>query len=115
MVIQRGDVWWAELPKPIGSHPAGRRPVLVIQTNALNNSNLNTVVIVVLTSNVKLGQVPSNVYLEAKTTGLEKDSVVNVSQLFTINKSFLEDLICNLSDSLMHKVDKGLKFVMGIS
>src|SRR5437879_2869912 len=108
MVIQRGDIWRATLPKAMGSHPSGRRPVLVIQSNNLNNSRINTVVIAVLTSNVKLGQAPSNIYLKAKATGLDRDSIMNASQLFTIDKVELEDFVCTLPPMLMEHVDTRL-------
>ena len=115
MVISRGEIDWGNLSKPVGSIPAGRRPVLVIQADRLNHSPLNTVVIVTLTSNLKLGQIPTNVYLRAKLTGLERDSIVNVSQIATLNKSSLDEFICDLSDTQMEQVEEGLKMVLGFN
>src|SRR5262249_22066324 len=106
MVIHRGDIYWATLSQPLGSIPAGRRPVVIIQSTHLNHSTINTVVIVTLTSNLKLGQIRSNVYLRARLTGLDVDSVVNASQIATIDKASLDDFICALAEKIMLRVDE---------
>lgn len=95
------------------SGPAGRRPVVVIQSDDLNHSSINTVVILSLTTNLKLGQIPGNVYLRAKITGIDRDSIINVSQISTIDKSLLDSAICMLSDSIMMKVEEGVKGILG--
>jgi mRNA interferase MazF len=89
MVISQGEVWWADLPDPEGSGPGFRRPVVVIQCDALNRSRISTVVCVPLTSNLKWSLAPGNVRLSARLTGLPKDSVANVSQNVTVDKLFL--------------------------
>ena len=81
MVVQQGEVWWAELPDPVGSGPGFRRPVLIVQGQALNNSRIATVICVPLTSNLRWETAPGNVRLPAQSTGLPKDSVANVSQI----------------------------------
>lgn len=115
MVISRGEVWWATLPKAHGSTPAGRRPVLVIQSNDFNNSDIRSVVVTILTTNLKLARFAGNVYLAAGAFGLPRDSVVNTSQIFTLDKSTLESIICNLPDKMIQKVDQAIKMVLGLT
>ena len=93
MVVQRGEIWWANLPEPVGSEPGFRRPILVIQSDDFNRSRIATIIALVITSNIKLAQAPGNVLLPSKVTGLSKDSVANVSQVITIDKSFLSEKI----------------------
>lgn len=112
MVIYRGEIWWADLPQPVGSEPGYRRPVLVIQEDMFTNSNIQTVIVAVITSNLALAAAPGNVLLPRKYTGLLKDSVVNVSQVFSINKSFLSERIGSLSIDLQEQVDDGLRMVL---
>src|SRR6266540_1757108 len=89
MVVERGQVWWADLAEPRGSEPGFRRPLLVVQDDAFNRSRLRTVVAVVLTSNLRLVEAPGNVLIPAKASGLPKDSVANVSQIITVDREFL--------------------------
>ncbi|HWX44203.1 MAG TPA: type II toxin-antitoxin system PemK/MazF family toxin [Solirubrobacteraceae bacterium] len=104
----RGELWWADLGLPRGSAPALRRPVLVISADRYNRSNLRTVTVVVLTSNVQLAALPGNVAVPADVAGLEADSVVNVTQIATIDRGALEEQIGTLPDWLMALVDAGL-------
>ncbi len=90
-MIQRGEIWWASLPEPTGSEPGYRRPVLVVQSDDFNRSRIATVIALVITSNTKLGQAPGNVYLPQKLTGLPRDSVANVPQIITVDKSLLTE------------------------
>jgi mRNA interferase MazF len=85
LVVQRGEIWWANLPEPTGSEPGFRRPVLVVQSDEFNQSRIATVIAVVLTSNLKLAQAPGNVLLPSKATHLSKDSVANISQVITVD------------------------------
>lgn len=112
--MHRGEVWWAELPMPRGSEPGYRRPVLIIQTDHFNRSNISTIVVVSITSNLNLGQVPGNVTLPRKETGLSKDSVANVSQVLTFDKTFFVDCIGTLPAALFHKVEAGLRLILGL-
>ena len=114
MVIQRGEIWWASLEEPRGSQPGYRRPMLVIQSNEFNCSRINTVMAVVITSNLRLAQAPGNVLLSAKSTGLKKDSVVNVSQVVTVDKSFLTEKIGKLTSQQIETVDNGLRLAMSL-
>jgi len=113
-VIQRGEIWWATLPVPVGSEPGYRRPVLIIQSDDFNRSRIATVIAVVITSNTRLAQAPGNVWLPRKVTGLSKDSVANVSQVITIDKSFLTELVGSLPLHLLEQVEEGLRLAMSL-
>lgn len=112
MVIYRGEIWWADLPQPVGSEPGYRRPVLIIQEDMFTNSNIQTVIVAIITSNLALEAAPGNVLLPKKSTGLLKDSVVNVSQVITIDKNFLSERIGSLNDDLQSQVDDGLRTIL---
>ena len=112
--MKRGDVWWATLPTPVDSGPGGRRPVVVIQNDEFTQSRIRTVVVLAITSNLRLAQAPGNVFLPADISGLEKDSVVNLSQLYTVAKSRLTDYVATLPDSLTDKIDEGLRLVLDL-
>jgi mRNA interferase MazF len=111
---KRGEIYWADLLEPVGSRPAYRRPVLVIQDNSFNASKLSTVIILNFTTNLQRTQAEGNVFIAASESGLPKDSVANVTQLYTINKLELTDRISQLSETLMDLVDDGLKLVLGL-
>jgi mRNA interferase MazF len=104
----RGELWWADLGLPRGSAPALRRPVLLISADPYNRSKLRTVTVVVLTGNAKLASLPGNVVVSADVAGLVVDSVVNVTQIATIDRVALEERIGALPDWLMAQVDTGL-------
>lgn len=110
--MNRGEIWWTSLPRPRGSGPGYRRPVLVIQADEFNRSNIRTVIVAAITSNVKLAQAPGNVMLSRTESGLPKDSVANVSQLITIDKAFLSKCVGTLPASLVRKVEGGLRLVL---
>jgi mRNA interferase MazF len=113
-VIQRGQVWWADLGEAHGSKPARRRPVLVIQADPYNASKLNTMLVAVITSNTGLAAMPGNVFIPATASGLSKDSVVNVTALITLDKTDLDPAVSQLPASLMHEVNRGLRRVIGL-
>jgi mRNA interferase MazF len=112
MVISQGEVWWADLPEPSGSEPGFRRPVLVVQGDAFNRSRIATVVCVPLTSNLRWTEAPGNVLLPSKVTGLPKDSVANVSQLVTLDKSSLTERVGKLSKAKLELVLFGIDVVL---
>jgi mRNA interferase MazF len=113
MVIAQGEVWWADLAEPIGSAPGYRRPVIVLQSDPLNRSQIATVVCVVLTSNLRWSIAPGNVLLAAKHTGLDRDSVANVSQLITIDKRQLTERAGKVPRKQMESVSSGIDLIMG--
>lgn len=114
MVIHRGEIWWAFLIQPTGSEPEYRRPVIVIQSNDFNLSQIRTVISVIITSNLKLSKAPGNILLRKKNTGLSKDSVANVSQIVTLDKSFLFERIGKLSSNQFKQLEEGLRLVLSL-
>lgn len=112
MVIKRGEIWWAELPEPTGSEPGYKRPLVIMQSNEFNDSNINTIIAATITTNMHLAAAPGNILLPAKKSKLPKKSVVNVSQLITIDKSFLIEKVYTLSNKLMEQIDNGVRLVL---
>jgi len=112
--MKRGEVWWADLPNPVGSGPGCKRPVLVVQSNPFNVSRIGTVVVVTITSNLALAEAPGNVRVAKSDSGLSQPSVVNVSQLITLDRSVLTSKVETLAGAAMDKVDSGLKLVLGL-
>ncbi|MGH7920864.1 MAG: type II toxin-antitoxin system PemK/MazF family toxin [Candidatus Dormibacteraceae bacterium] len=113
MRVAQGDVWWAELPVPRGSEPGFRRPVVVVQGDALNRSRLATVVCVPLTSNLRWAQAPGNVLLQPISTGLPKDSVANVSQIIALDRADLTERAGTLPRRKLDAVLDGIDVVLG--
>lgn len=111
MVIDQGDIYWVELEPPIGSEPGYRHPHVVIQNNLFNHSRIGTVVVCALTSNVKRALVPGNVLLERGEANLPKQSVVNISQLFTVDKSQLGEKIGTLSPHRLQQILEGVRLL----
>ena len=112
--VQRGEIWWADLPEPRGSDPGFRRPVLVVQADSFNRSRIPTVVVAVITRNLHLAHAPGNVLLAAKASGLPRDSVVNVAQLFTLDRGFLSEQAGTLPKRVQTAVDAGLRLVLDL-
>jgi mRNA interferase MazF len=112
-VIARGDVWWADLPAPTGSAPGFRRPVVVVQSDALNRSRLGTIVCVPLTSNLGWGEAPGCVLLTARTSGLPRDSVANATQIVTLDRSILTERVGKLSRAKLDLVLTAVDVVLG--
>ena len=104
----------AELPVPAGSGPGFRRPLLIIQSNEFNKSKIKTIIAAVITSNLRLSAAPGNILLSAKKSKLSKESVINISQIITVDKSFLTEKASTLSQDIMVQVDEGLKLVMKV-
>lgn len=113
MVIAQGEIWWADLGEPIGSEPGYRRPLLIVQCDAFNQSRIATVVCVTLTSNLKLAEASGNVLLTKRQTGLEKDSVANISQLVTIDQSTLTECTGQVSRRELDRVLSGIDVLLG--
>lgn len=113
-MIQRGDVWWVELDEPHGSAPGYRRPVLVVQSDAFNRSRIGTVVALTLTSNLRLADAPGNVLVPRRASGLPRDSVVNVSQIVTLDRADLAECAGQLPKEVLRQVDRGVKLVLDL-
>ena len=112
-MIAQGEIWWADLGEPIGSAPGFRRPVVVVQGDALNRSRLGAVVCVPLTSNLKWADAPGNVLVTARSTGLDRDSVANVSLVVAIDRSQLTERAGKLPARRLEAVLAGIDIVLG--
>lgn len=110
--IQRGEIWWADLPEPRRSEPGYRRPVLVVQADSFNRSGIQTVLVAVITTNLELAEAPGNTLLPARSCGLRRDSVVNVSKVLTLDREFLTEHAGTLPARLQRSVDAGLRLVL---
>jgi mRNA interferase MazF len=113
MTPERGEIWWADLGDPRGSAPK-RRPVVIVQAEAYNRSTLRTVIAVAVTTNLRLAAMPGNVPLPAPATGLADDSVANVTQLVTLDRSHLDGKIGDVPPWLLEELDRGLARVLGL-
>ena len=111
--VAQGDIWWAALPEPAGSGPGYRRPVVVVQGNAVNRSRIATVVCVPLTSNLAWAEAPGNTLLAARTTGLPKDSVANASRVVTLDRSVLDERVGRLGPKQVTQILHGVGVVLG--
>jgi mRNA interferase MazF len=114
MVILRGEIWWAELGEPRGSEPGYRRPVLVVQADAFNRSRIRTVVAAAITTNLELAVAPGNVRLRRRDSKLDRESVVNVSQILTLDQRFLRERIGRLPAAVLGEVEAGLRLVLAL-
>ena len=114
MVIRRGQVYWLDLGQPRGSGPGYKRPGVVIQDNSFNRSNLNTVVVALLTTNLRLARMDGNVLLDPKPSGVDRPSVVNVTQILTVDKSDLVELMGAVSRAELERIDRGLRLVLSL-
>ena len=114
MVVERGQVWWADRGEPNGSGPGFRRPVLIISNDAFHRSRIRTVIAVVLTANLRLVDAPDNVLMPAKASGLPKDCVANVSQVVTLDKEFLTELAGRIKGRPLSDIDSGLRLVLSL-
>jgi mRNA interferase MazF len=113
MVIEQGDIWWADLPEPAGSEPGYRRPVIVVQGNAFNVSRIRTVICATVTSNVNLAKAPGNVFLPSHITGLPRDSVALVSQVVTLDRTFLTERVGHLPANVLDQILDGIELALG--
>ena len=112
--MRRGDIWWADLRPPHGSSPAKRRPVLVVQADSFNTSRISTVIAAVVTSNLRLATAPGNVALPKRVSKLPRDSVVNVSQIVTVDKSALTEQVSSLEPDTMNEISTGLRLLLDV-
>jgi len=108
----RGEIWWADLGIPFGSEPGFKRPVVIIQDDAFNRSQIQTIIVASITTNLDLTDAPGNIYLEREESMLSKDGVINISQISTIDKRRLTDKVCVLSQSTMAEIDYGIKLIL---
>ncbi len=115
MNFKKGEIWWADLDEPRGSEPGYRRPVVIVQSDYFNKSKIQTVIVAVISSNLSLAKAPGNIKLGAtKTIGLNKESIINVSQVITLDKSYLIEKTGKLSTNQKQELNEGLKLVLDI-
>jgi len=112
--VQRGEIWWAALDEPLGSEPGYRRPVVIVSSNEFNQSKISTVLVAIITSNLRLAAAPGNVSIAKKESGLSKESVVNVSQIITLDKSFLSKKLGRLPAKKRLLLNEGLRLVLSL-
>ncbi|HEX6710961.1 MAG TPA: type II toxin-antitoxin system PemK/MazF family toxin [Rubrobacter sp.] len=112
--MRRGEVWWAELSEPVVSEPGYRRPVFIVQSDDFNSSRIRTVIAVVLTTNLHLAEAPGNVPVSKEDAALPTDSVANVSQIITLDKTFLKERVSRVSDRIMMSVEDGIRTVIAL-
>jgi mRNA interferase MazF len=114
MVIERGQIWWADLGEPRGSSPGYHRPIVIIQSDFFNRTRINTLIATIITTNLRLAKMPGNILLSKRASGLEEESVVNVTQLFTIDRSDLLEFVGIISEHKMEQIEKGLRLVLSL-
>ena len=114
MVLSRGEIWWASIAAPRGSEPGFRRPVVVVQSDAFNLSAIQTVIVAVITSNTRLAAAPGNLTLTPEESGLPRESVVNTSQLITLDKQYLTQHVGSLPSDRLAALDEGLRLVLSL-
>lgn len=112
--MKRGEIWWVSLPEPYGSEPGYRRPMLIVQADSFNISAIKTVLCAAMTTNMNLGNAPGNVPVAPRRSGLSKPSVVNVSQLVTVDRTLMTERIKLLDAETMNRIDDGLRLVMNL-
>ena len=112
--MRRGEIWWASLQDPQGSGPGYRRPVVVVQSDSFNESRINTVIVAIITSNLNLAAAPGNVMIQQRVSMLPNDSIVNVSQVLTIDRSLLTEVVSKLPDRILDTIDDGLRLVVNL-
>ena len=112
--MKRGAIWWASLPEPTGSEPGYRRPVLIVQADEFNRSSIRTGICAAITSNLNLADAPGNVRLTPRASGLTSPSVVNVSQLLSVDRSRLTGRVKGLDAETMRQIDDGLRLAMNL-
>jgi mRNA interferase MazF len=110
----RGEIWRADYGIPYGSEPGFRRPVIILQNDFFNNSKINTTVVIPISSNLLLADVPGNIYMEKKDLKLGKDSVILVSQISVIDKERLIEKVSKINRDTMEKIENNILFVLGI-
>ena len=114
MVMIKGEIWWASLPNPRGSEPGKTRPVVIIQSDSINRSSIQTVICAIITSNTALANAPGNVLIEKSESKLGKASVINFSHIITIDKDYLRKIVSMSPKHIMNKINSGLKTILDI-
>jgi mRNA interferase MazF len=112
--MHRGDIWWSDLPDPNGSSSGYRRPVVIVQADAFTTSRIATVIVAAITSNLRLATAPGNIFLAAGESSLPRDSVINVSQLITLDKTILDTYVGRITTKTLEQLDDGIRLVLDV-
>ena len=112
--MQRGEIWWADLPESTGAAPGYRRPILLIQADAFTQSRIATVIALIITSTLRIATAPGNVLLRSAESGLPKDSVINVSQIVTLDKQLLDEQVGHVTATTLAAVEDGIRLVLDL-
>ena len=110
----RGELWWADYGIPYGSEPGYRRPVIILQNDFFNNSKMNTTIVIPLSTNLLLADVPGNIFIEKEESKLSKDSVILLSQMGVIDKQRLVEKITKINQNLMSDIENNIVFILGV-
>jgi len=113
-LLERGNIYWADIVTPRGSEPGYRRPIVIISANGFNTSRIGTVLAVAITSNTKLSNAPGNIFLSSEDSGLPKDSIINISQILTLDKSYIGEQITNLPRVVINDLENSLRLVLDL-
>jgi len=114
MVVRRGQIWWADLGESRGSSPGYERPVIVVQSNSFNNTKIESIIVAIVTTNLRLADMPGNIRLTKEVSGLDKESVVNITQLFTVDRKDCIQLIGILPNKKIEQINQGLSLVLSL-
>ena len=112
--MRRGQIWWTGMGEPSGSEPGYRRPAIIVSTNRLNESTISTVILAFLTTSARRERDRGVIEIAARGTGLPKDSFVNLTQIYTVDRRVLHSQIGRVPDALMADIDRGLRFVLAL-
>jgi mRNA interferase MazF len=112
--MTRGEIWWADYGVPYGSEPGFRRPVIILQNDFFNNSKINTTIVIPLSTNLILADVPGNILIEKNDSKLEKESVILLSQIGVVDKQRLIEKVSKINRSIMEKIENNIIFILGI-
>jgi len=113
-LLERGNIYWADIVTPRGSEPGYRRPIVIISANGFNTSRIGTVLAVAITSNTKLSNAPGNIFLSSEDSGLPKDSIINISQILTLDKSYIGEQITKLPRVVINDLENSLRLVLDL-
>jgi mRNA interferase MazF len=112
--MKRGEIWWADLPEPLGAEPGYRRPVVIVSNDSYNQTLIQTVIVLMITSNLKYAKLSNNIFLSKEETGLNTDSVINITQLGTIDRGLLEQRLGSVNQVTLEQLNENLKTVLGL-
>jgi mRNA interferase MazF len=112
--MERGELYWVDFGIPSGSEPGYRRPAVVIQSNTFNQTRIKTVIFAILTSNMDLAEAPGNIYIEKEISELSRDSIINMSQIYTVDKGSVSEYISKLPERYISRIDNSLRLVLDV-